>query len=112
MKCGEALFAFEVSLLLESVGLTMDKVMRCAAGIHEAGRSVVWGGMGRSSVMMACVTPGLLRCATFTYTCIMHGMLWGEVWGLSLIHWYICIYIYYVYIKIHNLSTIYCLLST
>ena len=28
--------AFEVSLLLESVGLTMDKVMRCAAGIHEA----------------------------------------------------------------------------
>lgn len=26
----------EVSLLLESVGLTVDKVLRCAAGIHEA----------------------------------------------------------------------------
>ena len=28
--------ATEVSLLLESVGLTVDKVMRCAAGIREA----------------------------------------------------------------------------
>ncbi len=37
MACSESCKNFvKVSLLLESVGLTMDKVMRCAAGIHEA----------------------------------------------------------------------------
>ena len=41
-----------VSLLLESVGLTMDKVMRCAAGIHE-GRNARGQCFGAEEILKA-----------------------------------------------------------
>ena len=34
-----------------------------------------WGGVGLIMFMCACVTLGMLRCATVMYTCVTHGML-------------------------------------
>lgn len=48
----------KVSLLLESVGLTMDKVMRCAAGIHEA-----WEGLRGTQKVIT-----LLYCQRIKHT--------------------------------------------
>ncbi|CAK9086968.1 unnamed protein product [Durusdinium trenchii] len=41
-----------VSLLLESVGLTVDKVLRCAAGIHE-GRNALGQCFGAEEILVA-----------------------------------------------------------
>ncbi|CAL1142210.1 unnamed protein product [Cladocopium goreaui] len=49
-----------VSLLLESVGLTMDKVMRCAAGIHE-GRNQLGQCFGAEEILKATPQNELMR---------------------------------------------------
>eukprot|EP00913_Durusdinium_trenchii_P024970 g23436.t1 len=56
LKSGEVVYLPRgfphVSLLLESVGLTVDKVLRCAAGIHE-GRNALGQCFGAEEILVA-----------------------------------------------------------